>query len=124
MTLPKACAGTVSRRPTRALAKTAEPGKASQSRGQRSLSHLGSARRSHEQRTGGHGLAHAGCVAVEMTERDPPRPPCPRDGLAGRPDGIDGEPPPAQNIPSAPIPGHLILIPKPRAYMACRRSAE
>ena len=53
---------------------TSRAREADQSRGQRSLSHLGSARRARQQRTGGHGLANPGCGAAVVTERDPPRP--------------------------------------------------
>ena len=49
------------------------PAKSTSQRVKRSLTHLGSARRARQQRTGGHGLANAGCVAAQVTERDPPR---------------------------------------------------
>src|SRR6516162_4155728 len=74
MTLLAARAAYVSRRPARAFVKAGRAREAGQSRGQRSLSHVGSARRTREQRTGGHGLANTGCVAKEVTDRDPPRP--------------------------------------------------
>ena len=47
---------------------------------------------------------------------------------SGPADDIDGEPPRAQNTPSAPLLGHLILIPKPcvtaevRAFSRTSRS--
>jgi hypothetical protein len=87
MALPQARAAHASRRPTRAFVNPAEPGKPASQGGQRSLSHLGSARRARQQRTGGHGLANADCVAAEVTERDPPRPgvgPCRLCAPSGR----------------------------------------
>ena len=56
------------------IRQTSRAREADQSRGQRSLSHLGPARRAATLRTGGHGLANTGCRAAEVTERDPPRP--------------------------------------------------
>src|SRR5262249_26457882 len=53
---------------------TSRAREADQSRSQRSLSHPGSARRTREQRTGGHRLAHTRGVETEERHRDPPRP--------------------------------------------------
>jgi hypothetical protein len=43
---------------------------------------------------------------------------------SGPTDDIDGEPPRAQNTPSAPVPGHLILIPKQHVTADISRQAR